>query len=128
MSGVAMERRDQVLIGRLLFSATAFSTLRARCASTKGPFLTERGTIQSSWLSRLLARATAAHNHVVGALVLARLVALGGLAPRAHRMTPAGGAALTTAVRMVHRVHDHAAHGRAHTAPTLRAGLAKRAQ
>jgi hypothetical protein len=45
MSGMTIERRDQVLIGRLLFSATACSTFFRRWVSMNGPFLIERGTV-----------------------------------------------------------------------------------
>jgi hypothetical protein len=44
MSGNTIERRDQVLIGRRSFAFDAVATFFARCVSTKGPFLTERGT------------------------------------------------------------------------------------
>src|SRR3954466_9103159 len=41
-SGSTVERRDQVLIGRLSLAAWAASTLLMRCPSTNGPFLIER--------------------------------------------------------------------------------------
>src|SRR5258706_7860679 len=41
-SGRMVERRDQVLIGRLSFAAEAASTFFMRCPSTNGPFLIER--------------------------------------------------------------------------------------
>src|SRR5512141_175911 len=41
-SGSTVERRDQVLIGRLSFDAWAASTFFLRCPSTNGPFLIER--------------------------------------------------------------------------------------
>jgi hypothetical protein len=44
MSGRIIERRDQVLIGRLSLLATAASTFLARCRSTNGPFLNDLGT------------------------------------------------------------------------------------
>src|SRR4029453_5923697 len=47
----------------------------------------------------------------LGALVLARLVALGGLAPRGHGVASARGLAFPAAVRMVHGVHGHPAVG-----------------
>ncbi len=62
------------------------------------------------------------------ALVLARLVALGVLAPRADRIALGAGPALAAAVRVIDRVHRHAAHRRTDAAPALRAGLADRAQ
>src|SRR5690348_2808146 len=43
-------------------------------------------------------------------------------------MATAGGAAFAAAVRVIHRVHDHAAHGRADALPALGAGLAELAQ
>src|SRR6185312_12187549 len=53
--------------------------------------------------------ASPAHNELVCALVVARLVAARRLAPRGHRMTAAGGLAFTAAVWMVNRVHGHTA-------------------
>src|SRR5437773_1371645 len=44
-SGTIVERRDQVLIGRLSFPPRALSTLAIRWWSTKGPFLTERAML-----------------------------------------------------------------------------------
>src|SRR5690606_31479238 len=52
----------------------------------------------------------------------------GGGTPRADRLAGFAGATLATAVRVVDRVHGHAAHGRAHAAPTHGAGLADLAQ
>src|ERR1700678_2586065 len=45
ISGMTMERRDQVLIGRRSFFWLAVCTFLARCKSTNGPFLSERGII-----------------------------------------------------------------------------------
>src|SRR5829696_4465105 len=67
---------------------------------------------------------TAADDHARGLLVATRLVALGRLAPRAHRMPATRGAALAAAVRMVDRVHGHAAIVRAPTLPAHPPGLA----
>src|SRR3984957_4099329 len=50
MSGMTMERRDQVLIGRRSFFWLAVCTFLARCKSTNGPFLSERGTLNISSL------------------------------------------------------------------------------
>src|SRR5206468_1299418 len=61
----------------------------------------------------LLAAATAAHDQLVGFLVLAtRPLAERRHAPRGDRMAAALGLALAPAVRMVDRVHRRAAHGR----------------
>src|SRR5581483_7211945 len=43
MSGTTIERRDQVLMGLRSFFAEATCTFFARCRSTNGPFLVERG-------------------------------------------------------------------------------------
>src|ERR671920_24868 len=47
-----------------------------------------------------------------------------GLAPRRHRVATTGRLALATAVRVVHRVHDDTADGRALALPAHAAGLA----
>src|SRR3954453_10584728 len=73
--------------------------------------------------SALLAGAAAADDHLVARLVRAAGAAL-GLAPGAHRVAAAGGLALTTTVRVVDRVHRHAADGRALALPAHAAGLA----
>src|ERR1700704_3647165 len=74
MSGMTIERRDQVLIGLRSFFAEATCTFFARCRSTNGPFFNERG------ISTYLVLATL-QNHVIGALVVARLQTLGVLSP-----------------------------------------------
>src|ERR1044072_1524189 len=124
-SGVMVERRDQVLIagGRDAPDRTS-STFFSRCLSMNGPFLTERAI---AFLSlKVLLHATVAHDHVRGALVLARLVAARRLAPRRHRVTAARGLALAAAVRVVDGVHRNAAHRRADAVPARAAGLAIR--
>src|SRR5690606_10008484 len=134
MSGNTMERRDQVLIGRRSFALDAAVTFFARCVSTNGPFLTERGTFQiprlrllKAWLALLLLLATA-NDHLVRSLVRARLVSLGRRAPRAYRVSSTGGLAFAAAVRMVDRVHRHTAYCRSYSSPALRTGLAELSQ
>src|SRR5690606_22508530 len=62
-------------------------------------------------------------------LVAPGLQTLGLPAPRRHRVRVAlAGLALTTAVRVVDRVHHHATHRRADAQPALGAGLAVVAQ
>src|SRR5512139_319398 len=120
MSGRIIERRDQVLIGRRSFLSDATCTFLARCVSTNGPFLTERGTESSSSGS-----VAAPHDQAGGALVGAGLLALGLPAPRRDRVRVAlAGLALAATVRVVDRVHHDAADGRADAAPALGAGLA----
>src|ERR1700692_4534321 len=71
----------------------------------------------------LLPRVAACHDEFRGALVLARLLAPGRLAPRRHRMPGAAGAA---AERMVDRVHGLAADMAAPAHPAATPGLADR--
>src|SRR5690606_11050631 len=67
-----------------------------------------------------------AHDELLGALVLARLVALGRHTPRGHRVRVAlAGLGLATAMRMVDRVHRRAADGRLDAAPAAGTGLAQ---
>src|SRR5258708_27000285 len=119
-SGRIVERRDQVLIGRLSLAAEAVSTFLMRCPSTNGPFLIERAIAYP--LGLLVA---AAHDHRLRALVAACLLALGGLSPRRHRVAVAARAA---SERVVNRVHGLATHRRADAAPAVGAGLADHAQ
>src|SRR5712671_5677649 len=79
-----------------------------------------------SGFSLLLPLVAADENESVGRLVRPRLLALGRLAPRGHRMTAARGAAFAAAVRMVHRVHGHAAVMRLAAEPAITTGLADR--
>src|SRR5580700_9569056 len=118
ISGMTMERRDQVLIGFLSFFAEATCTFFARCRSTNGPFFNERG------ISTYLVLATL-QNHVIGALVVARLQALGVLPPGRHGMRIAlAGLALAAAVRVIDGVHRQSPRRRADAAPALGACLA----
>src|SRR5579875_980312 len=125
MSGTIIERRDQVLIGFLSLRAEATCTFFARCRSTKGPFLRERG--MSDLLSHFVPAAL--NDHAVRPLVVARLQALGVPAPRRHGMRIAlPGFALAAAVRVIDRVHRKPAHRRPHAAPADGARLAVAAQ
>src|SRR5262245_15616149 len=122
MSGCTVERRDQVR--STFFSLRLFmsSIFVIRCVSMNGPFFVLRAIRYS--FSRLLAAAV--HNELVRALVVARLVATGRLAPWSHRVPATGGLAFTATVRMVDRVHRHTAVGRSDSHPTLTTGLADR--
>src|SRR3989338_5515913 len=122
-SGSTVERRDQVFTGRLSLVARTASTFLSKCASTNGPFLMERAI----FIYPLNLKATA-YNHAAGTLVAASAKTLGRHTPRANRMTTGGCLALTATVWMIDRIHDHTAHGRAHTAPAHRTGFADGAQ
>src|SRR5689334_1807307 len=117
--GKIVERRDQVLMISLRPEARDFSAFFSRWPSSHGPFQVERVT---SGLPSLLPATP--HDVAVGRLVLARLGALGALAPWRHRVAPAGGAAFAAAMRVVDRVHRHAAHRGLLAEPAVTAGLA----
>src|SRR5574343_912579 len=116
-SGRIVERRDQVLIGRLSLVARTASTLSIRCASTNGPFLRERP------ISYPLTLMTALNDHAVRALVTTSTITLRRLPPWIDRHTTFAGLALTPTVRVIDRDHRGAANGRAHTPPALSARL-----
>src|SRR5207248_6745800 len=101
-SGRIVERRDHVRTTFFSFDSRSASIFFSRCVSVNGPFFTERPMLLS-----LLALPS--HDPLIGALVVARLETTGRLAPRGHRMPPAGGFAFAAAVRMVHRIHGHTA-------------------
>src|SRR3989338_705118 len=122
-SGSTVERRDQVLTGRLSLAARTDSTFLSKCASTNGPFLMER----AMFIYPLNLKATA-HDHAAGALVATRAETLGRHTPWTDRMTTGSSLTLTATMRMINRIHHHTAHGRADTAPTHRTGLANRTQ
>src|SRR5665648_1180432 len=91
------------------------STFFCRWSSTKGPFFRLRGICRGSF-SALLAGAPATDDHRVAGLVRMTGAAL-WLTPRGHRVAATGRLALTTAVRVVHRVHRDAADGGALALP-----------
>src|SRR5918998_2481265 len=123
-SGAMVERRDQVLIacGRLplwRIRSTAFWM----CPSMNGPFLTERDIESSS--PRNLLHSAVAHDHLLRALVVARLVAARRLAPRGDGVASARSLALAAAVRVIDRVHRDAANLRPQAVPARAARLAE---
>src|SRR5580765_6559255 len=102
MSGMIVERRDQVFVTLRSPDVFIASTFLRRCWSMKGPFLTERAMCSP----RLLLPPH--DDEAVGPLVVPGLVALGRHPPGRLRMV-AFGSALTAAMRMVDRVHGDAA-------------------
>src|SRR5690606_21128789 len=84
----------------------------------------ERAFLEGTWHGRLAPTIT--NDELLGALVVARLVALGWHAPRGDRVRVAlAGLGLAAAVRVVHRVQGGAADGGLDAAPTVGAGLAQ---
>src|SRR5271165_1804913 len=118
ISGITVERRDQVRT--TFFSLRWFmpSILACRCESMNAPFLVERAIS----LSVLLL--SAGHDERIGPLVVPSLVAARRLAPRSYRVAAAAGFALAAAMRMIDRVHDHATVGGANAQPAGTASLA----
>src|ERR1051325_6235478 len=88
----------------------------------------ERALLQAAWhllppcSALVLAGAAAADDQLVGRLGAAGAAL--GLARGVDRVATTGGLALTTAVRVVDRVHGHTADGRALALPPHAAGLA----
>src|ERR1700691_5128487 len=95
---------------RVAFSFSIFAT---KWSATNGPFLRERLTLL----------APPPHDHFVGSLVATRLFAHRHLTPRRRRRTAGRRARLTTAMRMVDRVHRDAANVRTLSAMTLPSGI-----
>src|SRR4051812_2810652 len=115
--GRIVERRDQMRMISLRPEARDVSALLSRYPSTNGPFHTERAI-------SVAPLRTAADDQARGPLVVARLVALGRHAPRRDRMPAARGAAFAAAMRVVDRVHHHAAVVRPPAEPARTPGLA----
>src|SRR6185436_11142492 len=65
-------------------------------------------------------------DHLLRPLVLARLVTACRLAPGRHRIAAAGSLAFAAAMRVVHRVHRHAAYVRANALPTRSTSFTER--
>src|SRR4051812_8371355 len=129
MAGTIIERRDHVLMTLWVPLSFCPSTFFIRWSSTKGPFFRLRGMCRFLFpvvelvedLALLAGTATTDDQGVAG-LALARAAL--GLAPWRDRVATTGGLALTTTVRVVHRVHDDTADGRALALPPHPAGLA----
>src|SRR6185436_18679449 len=79
-----------------------------------------------AWPLLLLAQVAARHDEFLGALVAARLLAFGRLAPRRHRMASARAAAFAATERVIDRVHGDAAVVRFAAEPAVAARLADR--
>src|ERR1700758_3910071 len=124
MSGMIVERRDQVLMTCFVFFSFCTSTFLSRWSSTNGPFFRLRGIYLTPGLLPvvLLAGAPASDDELVAQLVSVAGAAL-GLAPRAHGVAAAGGLTLATAVRVVDRVHRHTANDGTLALPAHASGL-----
>src|SRR6185369_6148539 len=122
ISGMIVERRDQVLMTFLEFLAFCTSTFLSRWSSTNGPFFRLRG-IYLAPLAALPSGVAPADDETVTRLALAPRAAL-RLALRVDRVATTGGLALTTTVRVVDRVHRDTADRWALALPAHAAGLA----
>src|SRR6266571_3199386 len=108
MSGMIVERRDQVLITRFSLRPLRSSTLRSRWSSTNGPFFRLRGTSSPPASAPSAALAAPADDQLVGFLVTGPGAAL-LLAPRRHGVPPTRGLAFAAAEGVVDGIHGHAA-------------------
>src|ERR1700727_773540 len=96
MSGMIVERRDQVLITRFSFFSFSPSTFFNRWSSTKGPFFRLRGiSVLYSGLASCAAAATTSDDQLVGGL-LARTSATFRLSPWRHWVSTTRGLAFST--------------------------------
>src|SRR6266508_2707649 len=116
MSGMIVERRDQVRITRLSRLRFSSSIFLSRWSSTNGPFFRLRA------MSAAPSLAAAADDELVGGLAPAGAALR--LAPRAGRVTPTRALALAAPERVVDRVHGYPAGGRPLALPAAAAGLA----
>src|SRR5215469_9471948 len=123
MSGMMVERRDQVLMTFFSPLELRTSTFLSRCPSTNGPFFRLRGMAPRPHLPPRAAGAAPAHDHRIGLLVAGAGAAL-GLAPRRDRMAATRGLALAAAERVVDRVHRHATRLGSLALPAVAARLA----
>src|SRR4029077_1080710 len=129
ISGMTVDRRDQVLMTFLSPPRFMTSIFSRRGTSTNGPFFSDLLMSVASYQSPVASRQLflpARDDEAIRALRVARLVALGRHAPRRHRVPAARGLAFTAAERVVHRVHRHAAHVRPLAQPAAAPGLADR--
>src|SRR5258708_17909435 len=99
------------------------STLRIRCRSTNGPFLTERAIASSLLAANALT--APADDEFVGPLVPAGGQSLRLLSPRRDRIgVSLPRFSLAAAVGMVHRVHCTSSNRRTNTQPAAQIGRA----
>src|SRR5450631_2027185 len=124
MSGMMVDRRDQVLMTFFSPLELSTSTFFNRWSSTNGPFFKLRGIRWSTLrLSPRAAGAAPADDHRIGLLVAGAGTAL-GLAPRGDRVTPTRGLPLTPTQGVVHRVHGYTPGLGALALPAVPSGLA----
>src|SRR5688572_14285067 len=100
-SGMIVEDRAHVVIGSLAPESFCRSTFLSRSGATNGPFLSERPMALLPFLVH-----AAPHDEAAGELArVARLAALGELAPGRRRLAAFAGAAFAAAVRVRVRAH-----------------------
>src|SRR5690349_1841521 len=90
ISGMIVERRDQVLMTFFEFLSFCASTFLSRWSSTNGPFFKLRGIFFYSRLPALAGGVAAADDHPVARLALATGTAL-GLTRGVHRVATTRG-------------------------------------
>src|SRR5207248_2247256 len=102
---------------RSFFCRTCHSFLILFAAHTASKSFAAHAASKSTFTSPV-------NDHLVCALVVARLVSAGRLSPGRDRMASTRSFAFTTAVRMVDRVHHYAAVGRADAQPARASSFA----
>src|SRR5690348_2491498 len=122
ISGVIVERRDQVRMICFSPEARAASIFFFRWSSRNGPFFSDLAILFS--LAAFAPR-PAAYDVTIRGLLAPGLVSLRRHPPRRLRMI-AFGTPFAAAVRMVHRVHRDPAHVRAPSQMAVAAGFADR--
>src|SRR3954464_3573830 len=143
ISGITVDRRDQVLM--TFFSPPRFitSTFSSSGTSTNGPFLSDLDMSVSSYQLPVTSSQpqksfwklgtgnwklfrSSLHNEPIRALPVPRLVSLGRLSPRRYRMTAARRLAFTSAQRVIDRVPRTAAPVRPFAEPSAAPRFADR--
>src|SRR6478672_4906113 len=124
-SGSTVLARDHVLITFFEPALFCVSTFFTRASWTNGPFFTLLAIVGYPGLLRGLAALPPADDHPLRRLLLVARLHAFLLAPRADDVPSA---ARPSTVRVIHRVHDLAAHLRALPHPAALAGLAPRLQ
>jgi hypothetical protein len=125
ISGIIIERLDQVLIGRFTLAVCIAATFFANEISTKGPFFMERGTPISSKNYLRFASTTMAllQNHISCSFITPCLITFSGLTPRRNWMAATRGFTFTTTMRVINWIHGNATNRWTYTPPTCSASL-----
>src|SRR4051812_27246934 len=120
MSGMMVERRDQVLMTFFSFAAFCASTFFNKWSSTNGPFFRLRA-ISIPYLAPTAASATTTNDQLIRRLTTTG--AAFGLTPRTYRVTATRTLTFTTTKWVVDRVHCYTAGLGTNALPAVTTGL-----